>query len=173
MKVAAIKAPGGLDKIAIETRPDPVAGPGEILVRVGARSLNFHDYAVAASVIKTPDGRIPMSDGAGEVVAVGAGVSAYKAGDHVLSLFFPNWAGGGPTAEPLGSVPGDHADGFAAEYVPASAFTRLPKGWSFAQAATLPCAALTAWRAQVKEAQIKPGDGVLTLGAGEVSIFAL
>ena len=175
MKVAAIKAPGGLDKIAIETRPDPVAGPGEILVRVRASSLNFHDYAVAAGIIKTPDGRIPMSDGAGEVVAVGAGVSAYKAGDHVLSLFFPNWAGGGPTAERLGSVPGDHADGFAAEYVvmPASAFTRLPKGWSFAQAATLPCAALTAWRALVTEAQIKPGDVVLTQGTGGVSIFAL
>jgi NADPH:quinone reductase-like Zn-dependent oxidoreductase len=175
MKVAAIKAPGGLDKIAIETRPDPVAGPGQILVRVRASSLNFHDYAVAAGIIKTPDGRIPMSDGAGEVVAVGEGVSAYKAGDQVLSLFFPTWAGGGPTAERLGAVPGDHADGFAAEYVamPASAFTRLPKGWSFAQAATLPCAALTAWRALVTEAQIKPGDVVLTQGTGGVSIFAL
>lgn len=175
MKVAAVKAPGGLDKILIETRAEPVAGPGQLLVRVRASSLNFHDFAVVAGMIPTPDGRIPMSDGAGEVVAVGEGVTAFKVGDQVLSVFFPNWPAGGPALERLVGVPGDHADGFAAEYVamPASAFTRLPKGWSFAQAATLPCAALTAWRALMVEARIKPGDIVLTQGTGGVSIFAL
>src|SRR5665213_4284574 len=137
MKVAVVKAPGGLDKIAIEDRPAPAAGPGQILVRVRASSLNFHDLAVVSGMIKTADGRIPMSDGAGEVVGVGDGVSAVKVGDHVLSTFFPNWASGGPARDRLMGVPGDHADGFAAEYIAmhATAFTRLPKGWSFEQAA--------------------------------------
>lgn len=175
MKVAAVKAPGGLEKIVIETRPDPKPGPGEVLVRVHASSLNYHDFAVVAGMLPTTDGRIPMSDGAGEVVEVGAGVTAFKPGDKVMSLFFPNWVAGGPTAERLGGVPGDHADGFAAELVaaPASAFTRIPAGWSYAEAATLPCAALTAWRALMVEARVKPGDVVLTQGTGGVSIFAL
>lgn len=175
MKVAALKSPGGLDKIVIEDRAQPVAGPGQILVRVRASSLNFHDFAVVAGMIRTPDGRIPMSDGAGEVVAVGEGVTRFKVGDSVLSTFFPNWLAGGPKLERLIGVPGDNADGFAAEYVamPATAFTRIPKGWTMAQAATLPCAALTAWRALMVEARIRPGDIVLTQGTGGVSIFAL
>ncbi len=175
MKVAAVKAPGGLDKIVIEDRAQPTAGPGQLLVRVRASSLNFHDFAVVAGMIQTADGRIPMSDGAGEVVAVGEGVVGWKVGDHALSTFFPNWPAGGPQLQRILGVPGDHVDGFAAEFVamPASAFTRLPKGYSFAEAATLPCAALTAWRALMVEAQIKPGDIVLTQGTGGVSIFAL
>jgi len=175
MKVAAVKLPAGLGNIVIETRPDPVVGPGQILVRVHASSLNFHDYAVVVGQIPTADGRIPMSDGAGEVVAVGAGVTAFAPGDKVLSLFFPNWATGRPSFERMVGVPGDHADGFAAELVaaPASAFTRLPAGWDYREAATLPCAALTAWRALMVEARIKPGDVVLTQGTGGVSIFAL
>ena len=175
MKVAAVRAPGGLDKLVIETRPEPVAGPGQILVRVKASSLNFHDFAVVAGMIRTVDGRIPMSDGAGEVVAVGDGVTRFAVGDTVLSTFFPNWAAGDPSLERLIGVPGDHADGFAAEYVAmsAEAFTRAPRGWTVAQAATLPCAALTAWRALMVEARIRPGDVVLTQGTGGVSIFAL
>ena len=175
MKVAAVKAPGGLDKIVIEDRPDPAPGPGQILVRVHASSLNYHDFAVVTGMLAPADGRIPMSDGAGEVVAVGEGVAAFRPGDQVLSTFFPNWPAGGPSLERLMGVPGDHVDGFAAELVamPASAFTRMPRGWSYVQAATLPCAALTAWRALMVEARIKPGDVVLTQGTGGVSIFAL
>lgn len=175
MKVAVVKAPGGLDRIAIEERPRPAAGPGQILVRVRASSLNFHDLAVVTGMIKAADGRIPMSDGAGEVVEVGEGVRALKVGDPVLSVFFPNWPAGGPTLERLTGVPGDHADGFAAEYVamPASAFTRPPVGWTPSEAATLPCAALTAWRALMVEARITPGAVVLTQGSGGVSAFAL
>ncbi|MDQ0464379.1 NADPH:quinone reductase-like Zn-dependent oxidoreductase [Caulobacter ginsengisoli] len=175
MKVAAVKSPGGLDRIVIEDRPKPTAKAGEILVRVRASSLNFHDFAVVAGMIRTPDGRIPMSDGAGTVEAVGEGVTRFKVGDEVLSTFFPNWDGGGPQLPRLLGVPGDQADGFAAEYVamPATAFTRMPRGWSFKEAATLPCAALTAWRALIVEARIKPGDIVLTQGTGGVSIFAL
>ncbi|MDO9475042.1 MAG: NAD(P)-dependent alcohol dehydrogenase [Caulobacter sp.] len=175
MKVAALKAPGGLDKILIEEREKPTPKAGEVLVRVRASSLNFHDFAVVAGMIRCPDGRIPMSDGAGVVEAVGEGVTRFKVGDEVLSTFFPNWDAGKPTLPRLIGVPGDNADGFAAEYVamPATAFTRLPKGWTLKQAATLPCAALTAWRALFVEAKIKPGSIVLTQGTGGVSIFAL
>jgi NADPH:quinone reductase-like Zn-dependent oxidoreductase len=175
MIVAAVKAQGAPDKLVIETRKDPAPGPGEILVRVRASSLNFHDLAVVYGMIPVADGRIPMSDGAGDVVAVGAGVKAFKPGDQVLSTFFPNWAGGGPALERVMGVPGDHVDGFAAEHVamPATAFTRIPKGWSLTEAATLPCAALTAWRALIVDAAIRPGSVVLTQGTGGVSIFAL
>jgi NADPH:quinone reductase-like Zn-dependent oxidoreductase len=175
MKVAAVKSPGGLDRIMIEERSPPEPKAGEVLVRVRASSLNFHDFAVVAGMIRATDGRIPMSDGAGEVTAVGAGVTAWKVGDRVLSLFFPNWSAGEPALPCLLGVPGDQADGFAAEEVAvaATALTRPPEGWSFEEAATLPCAALTAWRALFVEARIRPGDVVLTQGTGGVSIFAL
>lgn len=174
MKVATVQ-PGGLSKLTIEERPDPEVGPGQVLVRVKASSLNFHDFAVASGLIPTAEGRIPMSDGAGEVVAVGEGVTEFTAGDEVISLFFPSWERGEPDLTKLLGVPGDHVDGFAAELVaaPASAFTKAPAGYTMNEAATLPCAALTAWRALVTEARIKPGDWVLTQGTGGVSIFAL
>ena len=175
MKVVAVKAQNAQDKLVIETRPDPKPAAGEILVRVRASSLNYHDLAVIYGMIPVADGRIPMSDGAGDVVEVGAGVTSFKKGDKVLGTFFPNWAGGGPTLERVRGVPGDHVDGFAAEYVamPATSFTRMPKGWSYQEAATLPCAALTAWRSLIVDARLKPGQVVLTQGTGGVSIFAL
>lgn len=175
MKVAAVKKPGGLDKLVIEERPDPTPGPGQVLVRVRASSLNYHDFVVVLGGIPTPDGRIPMSDGACEVVALGEGVTKWKVGDKVLSLFFPSWQSVQIEAAGFQSVPGDGADGFGAELVaaPETAFTRMPEGWTFEEAATLPCAALTAWRGLVNEARIKPGDWVLTQGTGGVSIFAL
>jgi NADPH:quinone reductase-like Zn-dependent oxidoreductase len=174
MKVATVH-PGGLGNVQIEDRAEPEAGPGEILVKVKASSLNFHDFAVVSGLIPTEEGRIPMSDGAGEVVAVGPGVTEFAVGDSVASLFFPSWERGEPDLSKLLGVPGDHVDGFAAEMVaaPASAFTKAPQGYSMAETATLPCAALTAWRALITEAQIKPGDWVLTQGTGGVSIFAL
>ncbi|MCA1748750.1 MAG: NAD(P)-dependent alcohol dehydrogenase, partial [Sphingomonadales bacterium] len=175
MKVAALKKPGGLDNIALEDRDRPEAGAGEILVKVVHNSLNYHDYAVAMGGIPTSDGRILMSDGAGEVAGVGEGVSGWKEGDPALSLFFPHWPDGEGLNERRLGVPGDHADGFAAEYVaaPASAFTHIPQGYSLAEAATLPCAAITAWRALFVATKIKPGDIVLVQGSGGVSIFAL
>lgn len=108
------------------------------------------------------------------MVEVGAG-AAFKVGDRVMSLFHPNWPAAGPSAEVLAGVPGDGADGFAAELVaaPAAAFTAIPAGWSLEEAATLPCAALTAWRALMAEARIRPGEVLLTQGAGGLSIFAL
>jgi NADPH:quinone reductase-like Zn-dependent oxidoreductase len=175
MKVAAVKKPGGLGNLIIENRPDPKPKAGEVLVRVRASSLNYHDFVVALGGIPTPDGRIPMSDGAGEVVAVGEGVTKWKTGDKVISLFFPNWQSGQVEAAGFASVPGDGADGFGCELYagPETAFTRMPKGWTFDEAATLPCAALTAWRGMYVETRTKPGDWVLVQGTGGVSIFAL
>jgi NADPH:quinone reductase-like Zn-dependent oxidoreductase len=175
MKVAAIRKPGGLDHIKIEERDKPQPGPGKALVRVRANSLNFHDYAVASGMIPAEDGRILMSDGAGEVEALGAGAGGLSVGDRVVGTFFPNWQSGGPALEYLLGVPGDHADGFAAEYacVSVSALTAMPDGYSFQEAATLPCAALTAWRGMFVEGSVQPGDWVLTMGTGGVSIFAL
>ena len=175
MKVASLKKPGGLQNIQIETRDDPKPKAGEVLVRVKASSLNYHDFVVAQGGIPAPDGRILMSDGAGEVVEVGEGVSRFKKGDKVLSTFFPGWRDGPPELDKMLAVPGDRIDGFSAELVAASAegLTRMPEGWSFAEAATLPCAALTAWRGLMVENAIQPGDWVLTQGTGGVSIFAL
>jgi NADPH:quinone reductase-like Zn-dependent oxidoreductase len=175
MKVAAVKKPGGLGNLVIETRADPTPKAGEVLVRVRASSLNYHDFIVALGGIPTPDGRIPMSDGAGEVVAVGEGVTKWKTGDRVISLFFPNWQSGQVEAAGFASVPGDGADGFGCELYagPETAFTRMPKDWTFDEAATLPCAALTAWRGMYVETKTKPGDWVLVQGTGGVSIFAL
>lgn len=175
MKVAAVKKPGGLGNLVIEDRPDPKPKAGEVLVRVLASSLNYHDFIVALGGIPTPDGRIPMSDGAGEVLAVGEGVTRWKTGDRVISLFFPNWQSGQVEAAGFASVPGDGADGFGCELYagPETAFTRMPKGWTFDEAATLPCAALTAWRGMYVETRTKPGDWVLVQGTGGVSIFAL
>ncbi len=175
MKAGTLKKPGGLDNIVIADRDQPEAGPGQILVKVSANSLNYHDYVVAMGGIPTVDGRILMSDGAGEVVGVGDGVMGWQVGDHAVSVFFPGWADGPGENEKRLGVPGDHADGFAAEYVaaPATAFTKMPKGYSFAEAATLPCAALTAWRSLMVAAHTKPGDIVLVQGSGGVSIFAL
>ncbi|MDP1554239.1 MAG: NAD(P)-dependent alcohol dehydrogenase [Hyphomonas sp.] len=175
MKVAAVKKPGGLGNLVIEDRPDPKPKAGEVLVRVRASSLNYHDFVVVLGGIPTPDGRIPMSDGAGEVVAVGDGVTKWKAGDKVLSLFFPGWQSGQIEAAGFASVPGDGADGFGCELYagPETAFTRMPAGWTFDEAATLPCAALTAWRGMYVETRTKPGDWVLVQGTGGVSIFAL
>ncbi|HCX10082.1 MAG TPA: NAD(P)-dependent alcohol dehydrogenase [Hyphomonas sp.] len=175
MKVAAVKKPGGPGNLIIEDRADPKPAVGEILVRIYASSLNYHDFVVVMGGIPTDDGRIPMSDGAGEVVAVGEGVTKFKPGDKVVSLFFPNWQAGEIEAAGFASVPGDGADGFGAELVaaPETSFTRMPEGYSYQEAATLPCAALTAWRALMVEAKVKPGDWVLTQGTGGVSIFAL
>lgn len=175
MKVACVRLPATLDNLVIEERAEPRPAAGEICIRVRASSLNYHDYAVVTGMLPAAAGRIPMSDGAGEVVAVGAGVTRFAVGDAVMSTFFPQWVGGPVSAARVQGVPGDHVDGFAAEYVAGSAeqFTRVPAGYSAEEAATLPCAALTAWRALFVENRIKPGSWVLTQGTGGVSVFAL
>ena len=175
MKAIQLKKPAGLDNLVLVEQEARAPREGEVCVRIKASSLNYHDYVVAIGGIPCEDNRIPMSDGAGFVEAVGAGVTEFAVGDQVVSCFFPYWQDGEPQPHKMIGVPGDGADGFAAEYVtmPATAFTRAPASYSPAQSATLPCAALTAWRGLMVEACIKPGDIVLTQGTGGVSIFAL
>ncbi len=175
MKAIRLKQPGGLDNLTVGTAEAAAPGPGEITVRIHASSLNYHDYMVVLGAIPTPEGRIPMSDGAGVVTAVGEGVSEFAVGDNVVSTFFPNWPNGDADLSNMGHVPGDSADGFARQIVtmPTAAFTQGPKGYSHAEAATLTCAGLTAWRALVPNGNLKAGDTVLVQGTGGVSIFAL
>src|SRR5579859_6042307 len=152
MKCMTLKAPGGLDKFVMVDAPEPPPpGPGQVTVRLHASSLNYHDYVVAIGQLKTADNRIPMSDGAGVVAAVGEGVTEFAAGDRVMGMFYPDWPLGDATPDTTRRIPGDTIDGFAREYVtvPAQAFTHTPAGYSHAEAATLPCAALTAWRGLV------------------------
>ena len=176
MKTISLKSPGGLDQLKLqEIEPPGEPGPGEIKVRVRASSLNFHDYAVVAGLIPTEDGRIPMSDGAGTVEAVGEGVTEFAPGDSVVSTFFPHWLTGPANIGNFVTTPGDGIDGYAREQVirPSHYFTRAPSGYSHAEAATLTTAGLTAWRMLVVDGGVKAGDWVLTLGTGGVSIFAL
>ncbi len=168
--------PSTLEALELVELDDASApGPGEIKVALKASSLNYHDYAVVAGMIPAALGRIPMSDGAGEVVAVGAGVTEYKVGDAVVSIFFPDWLDGAPPQTAFTRVPGDGIDGYARQAVtaPTHWFTRVPKGYSHAEAATLTCAGLTAWRALFVDNAIKPGDTLLVQGSGGVSIFAM
>lgn len=147
----------------------------EITVRLHANSLNYHDYAVVKGLWAPSEQRIPMADGAGEVIDIGENVTEFKVGDHVVSTFFPTWIEGEPIVDGFSTVPGDGIDGYAREYVTSSSnsFTIAPKGWSHVEASTLTTAALTAWRALMCFNTIKAGDTVLLQGTGGVSIFAL
>ncbi|UQI39652.1 zinc-dependent alcohol dehydrogenase family protein [Vreelandella venusta] len=176
MQAIQLREPGGLAKLdVVELTTPGEPGPGEIKVRLHASSLNFHDYAVVAGMIPTADGRIPMSDGAGVVEAVGEGVNEFAVGDAVVSTFFPDWLEGPARVGDFVTTPGDGIDGYAREQVVAAAtsFTHQPQGYSHAESATLTTAGLTAWRALVVDGGLKAGDTVLVLGTGGVSIFAL
>lgn len=171
-----VGAPAGLDTLLPATAEDPgQPGPGQIRVKLAASSLNYHDFAVVTGMIPAAAGRIPMSDGAGTVEAVGEGVAEFKVGDAVVSTFFPDWIDGAPPATAFRGVPGDGIDGYAVEAVVTSAlaWTRVPAGYSHAEAATLTCAGLTAWRALFVDNAVQPGSTVLIQGSGGVSVFAL
>jgi NADPH:quinone reductase-like Zn-dependent oxidoreductase len=172
MKAAFVR--GGV--LSVGNLDDPGSpGPGEIRVRLHGSSLNFHDLDVTSGHMPTAEGRIPMSDGAGVVEAVGAGVTEFAPGTSVVSVFFPQWQDGPPPVADFRGTPGDGVDGYAREIAvrPASWFTHAPQGYSHTEAATLTTAGLTAWRALVIDGGLKAGDTVLTLGTGGVSIFAL
>ena len=174
-RVLRLGALDGIGPFALTREAAVAPGAGEILVRIEASSLNYHDYAVVTGLLGARDGVIPMSDGAGIVEAVGDGVTEFAVGDRAASLFFPRWQDGDIRPSYTTVVPGDRGQGYARDYVtaPASWFTQAPAKWSGVEAATLPCAALTAWRALMVEARIRPGDWVVTQGTGGVALFAL
>ncbi|WP_333842458.1 zinc-dependent alcohol dehydrogenase family protein [Pelomicrobium sp.] len=160
----------------ITEQPKPVPGPGQVLVRVRACSLNYRDLIVARGRFgdKT-QGRVPLSDGAGEVEAVGGGVTRFKPGDRVAACFFQDWIDGPFEMRYHGSALGGEAPGMLAEYValPEQGWIKFPEHLSFQEAACLPCAAVTAWQALVVRGALAAGETVLALGTGGVSIFAL
>ena len=157
-------------------RPTPAPGPGEVLVEVRAISFNYRDLLMVKGLYnpKLHLPRIPCSDGAGEVVAVGEGVTAWKPGDRVAGIFMQNWLDGPLTAAKARGALGGDIDGMLAEYVvlKETGLVRIPDHLSFQEAATLPCAAVTAWNA-LAAGDVKPGGTVLIQGTGGVSIFAL
>ena len=155
----------------------PEAGPGELLIRIRACSLNYRDILMKSgkSASGGGPGAVPVSDGAGEVVAAGEGVSDYQPGDRVIPCFFRGWVDGRFRMRYHKAALGGSADGVLSEYVvaPASATVRLPESLSFAEGACLPVAALTAWASLFERSRLEPGETLLTLGTGGVSIFAL
>jgi NADPH:quinone reductase-like Zn-dependent oxidoreductase len=172
-----IVSAGGIGALHLGERPRPEPGPGEVLVRVHASSVNYRDLVT----IEDPEARniayprIPNSDCAGEVIAVGPGVSRFKAGDRVAGCFFQRWETGEVTVEAMASALGGAIDGVLAEEVvlAADGVVAVPEHLSYDEASTLPCAALTAWHALVEKGALKAGETVLLLGTGGVSTFAL
>lgn len=156
------------------TRPIPEPGPGEAVVRVRGSSMNYHDLVNLLGLLDGPWPRVPMSDGAGEVVAVGEGVAGLAVGDRVFSTFHPDWKDGRPTPAGKRQLAGDTADGWLQQHMrfPADALVATPGHLTDVEAATLPCAGTTAWSA-LEVAGIGPGDVVATLGTGGVSLFAV
>ena len=174
-KTIFVKPGGGYDNVVVGSSEVRAPASGEITVRLHANSLNYHDFAVVSGMWGPTEQRIPMADGAGEVLAVGSDVTEFKVGDCVVSTFFPEWIAGTPLVEGFVTVPGDGIDGYAREQVTAkaTAFTLAPVGYSHAESSTLTTAGLTAWRALMVDDALKPGDTVLIQGTGGVSIFAL
>ena len=154
--------------------PVRAPGAGEVLVRVHAASLNRHDVFVLKGQMTRLKSIVPLSDGAGEVVAVGAGAKRFHVGDHVASLFFQGWIGGRPP-NVAGTVLGSDLDGMLSQYVTVNEqnLVKLPASLSFEEGATLPCAGVTAWNGLVTTGHMQPGDYVLLEGTGGVSIFGL
>lgn len=181
MRALELSYPWGAANLRLVTHPDPQPGPGQVVVRMRAASLNFRDTLIIARGGygrggETAPPLVPFSDGCGVVEAVGEGVTRVAAGDRVSTLFFPNWASGPPAPEksagPLG-LAGSPGAGRDLALFPESAVSRVPDYLTDDEVATLPCAALTAWRALFVDARLQPGDTVVLQGTGGVSIFGL
>jgi NADPH:quinone reductase-like Zn-dependent oxidoreductase len=178
MRVFQIEGDWGLDNLKLSERPDPVPRDDQVLIRMHAASLNARDLIVPNRGYGRATGElplIPVSDGVGTIVAVGSRVSRVKVGDRVCPTYFQNWISGEPTAQRFASGLGGPLDGVMAELVCLSeeGVVRVPDYLSNEEAATLPCAALTAWSAISTHAATKPGDRVLVQGTGGVALFAL
>lgn len=169
----------GLDALSIAEGPIPSPGPGEVLVRWRAASLNYRDWMVVSGIYgmtaEQTKGLIPMSDAAGEVVSVGAGVDAWKAGDRVMGAFFQDWEQGPPTSQVGKLALGASVNGVLSQYgvLAATGLLPVPGDLSFEEAATLPCAALTAWASLFEHGNLQIGQTLLVEGTGGVSIFGL
>jgi NADPH:quinone reductase-like Zn-dependent oxidoreductase len=167
----------GIQNLELATLPDPHPQRGEILVKIHAVSLNYRDLMVVTGKYnpKMHLPRIPASDGAGEVIAVGEGVTRVSVGDRVAGIFMQNWIDGPPDAAKIRGALGGDIDGMLAEFVilREDGVVTFPQHLSFGEAATLPCAAVTAWNAVVRAGHVKAGDTVVIQGTGGVSIFAL
>jgi NADPH:quinone reductase-like Zn-dependent oxidoreductase len=163
--------------LRLTDRPEPKAGPGQAVVRIKANSLNYRDVMVLNGWYgpAKPETLIPLSDGAGEVVAVGEGVNRVKPGDRVAIGFFSRWVDGPWGPQYFGSDLGGGADGTLAEMgaFPAEALVKLPDAWSFEDGACLPCAGVTAWNAIIAAGKATAGSTVLLIGTGGVSIFGV
>lgn len=179
MKAYEIQAGAkSIDDVRLVERPEPKAGPGQILVRMRAASLNFRDLMVVQGMYfggASPTKTIALSDGSGEVTAVGSGVTRFKVGDRVAGTFFRNWIDGPPSAEPRPALGALGIDGVLAQLVTFDQHdaVAIPAHLSFEEAATLPCAGLTAWNAVTVVGAIRPGNTVLAIGTGGVSMFAV
>jgi len=180
MRALNVTAPWGLDAIQVAEMPDPIAGPGQVLVRMKAVSLNYRDLLMVNGMYGrgsagTKDVITPFSDGCGVIEAVGAGVTRFKAGDRVATLFFQNWTSGPPNLEKLMSALGFPIPGAGAELqvFGQDGVSKVPEFLTDQQVATLPCAGLTAWRGLFEDARLEPGDTVVLQGTGGVSIFGL
>jgi len=166
----------GVENLRLSARPEPRPGAGQIVVGIKAAGLNYRDLLMVDGQLgQFPLPLVPVSDGAGEVFAIGDGVSRVQVGDKVCPLFFQSWLQGPATAERLSRPLAGPLDGVAQEkmLVDAEGVAKFPTHLSFAEAATLPCAGVTAWRAVGIEAKVAPGDTVLVQGTGGVSTFAL
>ncbi len=177
VKAIAIQGSFGLDSLAQVDLPDPTPGPGQVVVRMRAASLNFRDLMTVKGQYnpRQPLPLVPLSDGAGEVVEVGAGVTRVKKGDRVCPIFTQGWIEGEFDAQKLGTTLGGPLPGVLSELFLASeqSVVKIPAHFTDAEAATLPCAGVTAWHALMHLERVKPGDTVLVQGTGGVSIFAL
>jgi NADPH:quinone reductase-like Zn-dependent oxidoreductase len=177
MRVFEIQGGFGLDNLRLSERPDPEPGPGQILLKMRSASLNYRDLLMVRGHYnpRQPLPLIPCSDGVGDVIAVGAGVSRVAVGDRVATIFSQTWIGGPPSAEKLSGTVGGPLDGTLAEQMVLSAdgVVPVPDHLADVEAATLPCAALTAWSALVEQGSVAAGDVVVVQGTGGVSIFAL
>jgi NADPH:quinone reductase-like Zn-dependent oxidoreductase len=175
MRAMRISQPSTPETMKLGTTEAPAPRAGEIRVRLRAASLNFRDGLVANGVFPAPLGLIPLSDGAGEVLEVGEGVSEFRPGDAVVSTFHPAWRDGQIERAQLTNSPGGPADGYACEVATRTTahFAHAPKHLTHVESATLTCAGVTAWRALVTDGGVRPGERVLVLGTGGVSLFAL
>jgi NADPH:quinone reductase-like Zn-dependent oxidoreductase len=177
MKVYELQHKPGLDSVTRVERADPKPGPGQVLIKARGWSLNYRDLLVAKGGYGAPPpkGRIPLSDGVGEIVEIGAGVTRVKVGDRVAGFFMQAWIAGTVPPEAPGSALGGAIDGMLAEYVVLSeqGVVKVPAHLSDEEADCLPCAGVTAWHALVSEGSLKAGDTVVCLGTGGVSMIAL